>query len=107
MTYDVVYAGGAEHLPPPQEEGRSTASKVVHQAGDVRAVNIALAEGAALSEHATAHPIYVHVLSGEIEVTCEGRTDSLGAGGLVFVDRNVPHAVVAVRPSSILVTFLP
>lgn len=107
MSYDVVFTGPAGHLPPPTEDGRATASKVVHHRGDVRAVNIALAAGAELSEHATAHPIYVHVLSGTIGFTCQGRTDTLDAGAVAFVDRDIPHAVTAVAPSSILVTFLP
>lgn len=105
MSFSVLFNNSGDHLLPP-EDGR-TASKVVNKAPDARVVNIALAQGACLSEHKAAHPIFVHVLSGEIEFTVGESTTLLGAGGLVAVDRNVAHAVRAVAPSSILITFLP
>ena len=106
MTFSVLFASSADHLPPPEQEGQDTASKAVAASAEVRIVNISLAAGARLAEHSAPHPILVQVLVGQIEFTCADEVTRLAAGGLVSVAGGVRHAVRALTPSSLLITFL-
>jgi quercetin dioxygenase-like cupin family protein len=106
VTSRLHFAGSADHLAPPDATERQIASRMVFSSPDVRLVNLAFAEGALLTDHASQHPILVQVLSGDIAFTCEGETTRLEAGGLISVDGGAVHAVRAITPTSLLVTFL-
>jgi quercetin dioxygenase-like cupin family protein len=79
---------------------------MVFSSPEVKVVNLAFVEGALLADHSSQHPILVQVLSGDVEFTCAGETTRIGAGGLLSLDGGVVHAVRAVAPTSMLVTFL-
>lgn len=106
MTSHLHFAGSADHLQPPDPAERQIASKVVLSRPDVRVVNLAFADGALLDDHSSQHPILVQVLSGEVDFSCAGETTRLAAGGLLSVDAGAVHAVRALAPTSMLVTFL-
>jgi quercetin dioxygenase-like cupin family protein len=106
MTARLHFTDGADHLPPPDAAQRQIASKVVFSSSAVRLVNLAFADGALLADHASQHPILVQVLSGEVEFTCAGESTRIGSGGLMSVDGGDVHAVRALAPTSLLVTFL-
>jgi quercetin dioxygenase-like cupin family protein len=106
MSARLHFESRADHLPPPDAAERQIASKVVFSSPDVRVVNLAFAEGALLADHASQHPILVQVLSGDVEFTCAGGTTRIGSGGLMSVDGGDVHAVRALAPTSLLVTFL-
>lgn len=71
---------------------------------DLRVVLIALQENASIPEHKAEGRISVHVLSGHIQLRAAGRTFSLRPGGLVALDRGVPHDVEAMEESAFLLT---
>ena len=71
---------------------------------DFRVVLIALAAKTRMPEHKTEGRISVHVLSGHIQLRALGRTFNLRAGGLLAIDRGVPHDVEAVEDSAVLLT---
>ena len=106
MSFTVFCHTSADHLVPSDGTESRPTSKVLGSTSDSRVVNISLAAGACLAEHSSAQPILVYVLMGEIVFSCDGREVILGEGGLVSVDRHVPHAVRAIKPSSIMVVFL-
>jgi quercetin dioxygenase-like cupin family protein len=70
----------------------------------LRVVLVALKAGKSLAEHQTEGRISVHVLSGHVEVKSSGRTFNLRAGGLLALDRNLPHDVRALQESAVLLT---
>jgi quercetin dioxygenase-like cupin family protein len=71
---------------------------------DLRVVLIALAAGQRVPEHTAEGRISVHVLAGHIEFRASERTFDLRAGGLVALDRAVPHDVTAREESAFLLT---
>ena len=71
---------------------------------DFRVVLIALAAKARLQDHKAEGRISVHVLSGHVQVRASGRTFSLRPGGLLALDRGVPHGVEALEESAFLLT---
>ncbi|HET7742069.1 MAG TPA: cupin domain-containing protein [Mycobacterium sp.] len=106
MTGRLHFQSSADHLPPPDATERQIASKMVYSSPEVKVVNLAFAEGALLADHSSQHPILVQVLSGDVEFTCAGETTRIGAGGLMSVDGGAVHAVRAIAPTSLTVTFL-
>ncbi|MEQ1760684.1 MAG: cupin domain-containing protein [Vicinamibacterales bacterium] len=71
---------------------------------DLRVVLIALQAKASLPEHKTEGRISIHVLSGHIQVRAAGRTYRLRPGGLLALDRGLPHDVEALEESAFLLT---
>jgi quercetin dioxygenase-like cupin family protein len=71
---------------------------------DLRVVLTALQTNARMPEHNTDGRISVQVLSGHIQLRASGRTFNLRPGGLLALDRAVPHEVTALEESAILLT---
>ncbi|MDN5903388.1 MAG: cupin domain-containing protein [Corynebacterium casei] len=72
-----------------------------------RVTHIAFDADIELKEHATPSPIMVQVPSGCIDFLVRGTPHRLGAGGILYLPADVPHAVHSVEPSHVIVTFLP
>jgi quercetin dioxygenase-like cupin family protein len=70
----------------------------------LRVVLVALQAGRNLPEHETEGRLTIHVLSGHLEVKAAGRTFNLRPGGLLALDRNLPHDVRALQESTVLLT---
>ena len=71
---------------------------------DFRVVLMALKANMRVPEHKTEGRISVHVLAGHIQLKASGRTFSLRPGGILGLDRGVPHAVEALEESALLLT---
>jgi quercetin dioxygenase-like cupin family protein len=79
-------------------------ARTLLKSDDLRVVLIALAAGHRIPEHKADGRISVHVLSGHVEFRTSERTFDLHAGGLVALDRAVPHDVAALEESALLLT---
>ena len=71
---------------------------------DFRIVLMALQAHTGIPEHKTEGRISIHVLSGHIQVRASGRTFSLRHGGVLALDRGVPHVIEALEESAFLLT---
>jgi len=71
---------------------------------DLRVVLMALQSGARLPEHQTDGRLCVQVLAGHIQLQASGRTFNLRAGGLLALDRDIRHDVMALEESACLLT---
>lgn len=71
---------------------------------DFRVVLTALQAKARMPEHKTEGRVSVYVLSGHIQLRASGRTFNLRPGGLLAIDRGVPHDVEALEDSAFLLT---
>ena len=87
---------------PPWNSGHSARTLIRYD--DLRVVLIALAAGHRIPEHKADGRVSVHVLSGHVEFRTSERTFDLRAGGLVALDRAVPHDVAALEESALLLT---
>lgn len=87
-------------------QAQSTVSRTVLRAEGVRVVLFSFDAGQELTEHTAAVPVLLQVLDGHLRVTAAGRTVDLHPGGLVHLPTRLPHAVLAVEPSRLLLTML-
>ena len=73
---------------------------------DFRIVLMALRAGARLPGHQTRGRISIQTVIGHIMVRAEGRTFDLPRGGLIVLDRGLPHDVEAVEESAFVLTIV-
>ena len=71
---------------------------------DLRVVLTALQAKERIPEHKTEGRVSIHVVSGHIQVRASGRTFNLRNGGLLALDRGVPHDVEALEESAFVLT---
>jgi quercetin dioxygenase-like cupin family protein len=55
------------------------------------------AEGQGLSEHTAPFDALVYILDGEAEISISGKPYHLGAGEMIIMPANEPHALKAVK----------
>jgi quercetin dioxygenase-like cupin family protein len=79
-------------------------AKTLVKYDDLRVVLTALKAQARLPEHKTDGRLSIQAVAGHIHVHAQGRTFDLRAGGLVALDRGVPHDVEALEDSAFLLT---
>jgi quercetin dioxygenase-like cupin family protein len=84
----------------------STVSRTVLTAPGARVVLFAFDAGQELTEHTAAMPILLSVLDGRLRIGADGEHVELVPGGLVHIDARVPHTVVALEPSRMVLTML-
>ena len=84
----------------------STVSRTVLKAEGARLVLFSFDAGQELTEHTAAMPVLLQVLDGRLEVTAAGRTVELNPGGVVHLGTRLPHAIVALAPTRMLLTML-
>lgn len=63
-------------------------------------------EGQVLSEHTAPFDAVVHVLEGEAEITISGKPIRAGAGEMVIMPANEPHALKAITKFKMLLTMI-
>jgi quercetin dioxygenase-like cupin family protein len=63
-------------------------------------------QGQGLSEHSAPFDAVVQILDGEAELTIGGQVITAGAGSLVVMPANVPHALRAVRRYKMLLIMI-
>lgn len=83
-----------------------TLSRVLHSGDDLRVVGFSFDSGQELTEHAAARPAIVQVLSGRLRMTLGGKEVEVGPGDWVHMPARLPHALVALEPTVMLLTLL-
>lgn len=81
-------------------------SKVLYKGEGIRLVGFAFDRGQELTEHTAARPIIVQVLSGEVDFVVGTETTRMGPMAWCHLEASVPHSVLAVEPSHLLLTLL-
>jgi quercetin dioxygenase-like cupin family protein len=84
----------------------ATVSRTVLRAEGVRLVLFSFDSGEELSEHTAAMPVLLQVLDGALEVGADGQTAVLRPGGVIHLPTRMPHSVVALEPSRMLLTMI-
>jgi quercetin dioxygenase-like cupin family protein len=84
----------------------STVSRTVLKAEGTRVVLFAFDAGQELTEHTAAVPILLQVLDGHLRVGADGEHLDLSPGGLVHIGARVPHEILAMQPSRMVLTML-
>uniref|UniRef100_UPI0040569476 cupin domain-containing protein n=1 Tax=Candidatus Electronema sp. TaxID=2698783 RepID=UPI0040569476 len=66
----------------------------------------AFAQGQGLSEHTAPFDAMVQILEGEAEITLAGQLFRLGAGEMLIMPAQQPHALRALTPFKMLLTMI-
>jgi len=59
-----------------------------------------------LSEHTSPFDALVHVLEGEVEITISGKPHKVGAGELILMPADKPHALKALSRFKMVLTMI-
>jgi len=81
-------------------------TRAVLKAAGARLVRISLDAGQTLTAHTAATPLLIQTLQGEAVVIADGERIAVCEGGVLHLDAGVEHAVEAIAPTHLLVTFL-
>jgi len=85
---------------------RGIASRVLARTGGGNVTLFAFDAGQGLSEHTAKYDAVVQVLDGEVLLTIGGKEVSAGAGDIVLMPANVPHALHASKRFKMLLTMI-
>ena len=79
-------------------------SRTVLQTPNARTILFGFAAGQELSEHTSTQHALIQILSGQCEFFLDGKPSTLKAGDLLYMPPDMPHAVTATEPFSMLLT---
>ena len=80
-------------------------SRTILKTANSRVVLFGFSEGQELTEHTSTQHATIQILSGECEFSLAGTPNVVKAGDLIYMPPNLPHAVKAITPFSMLLTF--
>lgn len=86
---------------------RGILSQTLSKAGGVELVLFAFAAGEALTEHTSARPAIMHVLSGEGDLTVGGESHPARPGTWVRMPPDTRHSITARTPLVLALYLLP
>jgi quercetin dioxygenase-like cupin family protein len=108
MAFSGMLPPGQAHLLrtliTPTEQG--IASRVLSKSDGGSVTLFAFDAGQELSEHTTPYDALVMVLEGSLRLTIGGAPVDAEPGTIVHMPNNVPHAVMAVSPTRMLLIML-
>ena len=81
-------------------------SRTLLRTAQSRVVLFGFGEGQELSEHTSTQQAIVQILSGECEFYLDGEPHALKTGDLLYMPPDLPHAVKAAKPFSMLLTLI-
>lgn len=81
-------------------------SKVIHRDDDIDVTVFGFDAGEGLTEHTSARPAIVQVLSGRLRFTVEGDEVAMVPGTWVHMSAGAVHSLTAVEPTVMLLTLL-
>ncbi|HET8779153.1 MAG TPA: cupin domain-containing protein [Agromyces sp.] len=102
-----LIAGNAEALIGVLEvEPRGIRSRRIFAGPGASVVRLSLADGEVLKEHIAMAPLLLQMLAGRAAITVADERVELGAGGLLHIDAQVPHAVEALEDAQVMLVLL-
>lgn len=102
LEFDIAREVEQLHREPGRKSGQNAKTLVKHDG--LRIVLIALKARSSIPQHHTEGHISIQAITGHIQIRAQGRTFELRSGGLLALDRGVPHDVEAVEESVLLLT---
>ena len=80
-------------------------SRTILRTANSRVVLFGFSEGQELTEHTSTQHAVIQILTGECEFSLAGKPSVVKAGDLIYMPPNLPHAVKAITPFSMLLNF--
>ena len=85
---------------------RESDSRTLIRTTHLEVFRYALPAGKSIQQHAAAGLMILQCIEGRISFAARGRTQTLVAGDMLYLDDAEPHALDALEDSSLLVTIL-
>lgn len=103
MALHHVVSGEPVHLPL-GDKLADTPTMALVKSEQLEIMRMVLTAGRSVPEHQVAGELSLHCLEGAVEVMAHGKTSVLESGDLMFLARDVPHAMHALKDSAMLMT---
>ena len=87
-------------------QGGSVVSRILLRRSTGNVTLFAFDEGQELSEHTAPFDAFVHVLEGKAEIVIAGQAFQLGAGEVILMPANRPHALRAISRFKMLLIMI-
>ena len=91
---------------PPKELADGITGRYIHTEHNTIGY-ITVKKGAILPEHSHVHEQITHLVSGEFEMTIDGKTQILKAGIVTIIPSHIVHSAKALTDCDIIDTFYP
>lgn len=104
MTAPYNYIANLATLSDIPEDG--ILSRTIHNDAQIRVVYFGFAAGEELTEHTSAMPAILQIITGKARLTLAGDTLETQGGTWVYMPANLPHSVVAETPTVMLLLML-
>jgi quercetin dioxygenase-like cupin family protein len=85
---------------------RGEKTKTLVKTDSLEVIRLVVPAGKEIPTHQVAGEITVQCLEGRVSFTAGDNTRDLGAGDLLFLSGNAPHALRGIEDASVLVTIL-
>jgi quercetin dioxygenase-like cupin family protein len=83
-----------------------TLSMVLYRDDRLRVVGFAFDAGQELTEHTSALPVVIQVISGRLDLVLGDQKAQAGPGSWIHLPARLPHSVHATEPTRMLLTML-
>ncbi len=94
------------NLKPLSDKIASTKTYTIFKTDAMEAIRLVLPAGKQIAEHKAPGEITVHCLEGQVNFSVGGTSHVLSGGEMLFLEAAKPHAVEAVKDSTVLVTIV-
>lgn len=82
------------------------ASYALVKSSDMEVIRMVLPAGKEIDEHSVSGEISVQCLKGHVLFSVDGKTEEINRGDWLYLKRDQPHSLSALRDSVLLVTIL-
>lgn len=104
MALHHAASGDLIRVRPPGEPLTATPTMALVKSEQLEIMRMVLSAGRSVPEHQVNGELSMQCLEGAVEVMAHGKTTVLERGDMMFLARNVPHALRAAKDSALLVT---
>lgn len=104
MAISHAISGQALDVKPYGEGFAAHQTRALFKSHDLEVIRLVLLEGKSFPPHRVAGDITIQCLEGLLAIELEGEELALGAGQLLFLERDAMHGVTATTDASALVT---
>jgi len=106
MSSGDMVAGKARAIDLVDYQKSSVVSRTILEKETGTVTLFAFDQGQGLSEHMAPYDALVYILDGEADITISGKTHRLGAGEMIIMPANEPHALKAVKRFKMKLTMI-
>lgn len=82
------------------------ASYALVKSSDMEVIRMVMPEGKEIAEHSVKGEMSVQCLKGHVLFSVDGKSEELNKGDWLYLNRDQPHSLSALRNSILLVTIL-